>query len=624
MILQSLVERYETLAKKGEIAKPGWGRYKVSYAVNLNFQGEVTGILSLETEEIRGKKTVSVPQLMLLPEGVKKSSGIRAQFLWANAAYCLGLPKGPKPVSALDEDDAMQKWEKDKVRAIKCFDAMKQLHLSILAHVHTPTATALKAFFELWNPEMAEENTILQPYLETNLPTANVIYAVNGSYVQDDEAIKNAWNSYCNHPDDDAVEGQCLVTGKIAPIARIHPNIKGVRGAQSAGASLISFNKEAFESYGHGQSYNAPVSTYAAFAYTTALNQLIADDKHCKVIGDTTVVYWAADGETAYQDVFSDTFFDDDGTIDDETLNDLFTHIQDGQPFDFNGVPVHPENPFYILGLAPNAARLSVRFFLRDSFGNFITHIRKHYERLEIVKPQNYRRHLSLWKLVTEASYKDKSHNDKKKKENKPKKIDKAMSLLAGDVMRSVLMDTQYPVTLYNNILLRVKADKDDRENHIYKISIEKAAIIKAFLLKNFPKGEKITVSLNEESTNTAYVLGRLFSVLEQIQEEAYKTENGKDKTLNSTIKDRYFNSAAATPGMVFPILLKMSNHHLRKLNDKMGLKISFEKSITNLEEKITMDSQPIPARMNLQAQGLFILGYYHQTQKRYTKKGEE
>lgn len=604
MILQSLVERYETLAKKGEIAKPGWGRYKVSYAVNLNFQGEVTGILSLETEEIRGKKTVSVPQLMLLPEGVKKSSGIRAQFLWANAAYCLGLPKGPKPVSALDEDDAMQKWEKDKVRAIKCFDAMKQLHLSILAHVHTPTATALKAFFELWNPEMAEENTILQPYLETNLPTANVIYAVNGSYVQDDEAIKNAWNSYCNHPDDDAVEGQCLVTGKIAPIARIHPNIKGVRGAQSAGASLISFNKEAFESYGHGQSYNAPVSTYAAFAYTTALNQLIADDKHCKVIGDTTVVYWAADGETAYQDVFSDTFFDDDETVDDETLNDLFTHIQDGQPFDFSGVSVQPENPFYILGLAPNAARLSVRFFLRDTFGNFIDHIRRHYERLEIIRPQNYRRYLPLWKLMAETA-------------NKNSKDKAASPLLAGAVMRSILADAPYPASLYNHILLRVKADQDNEEKHIYKISVEKAAIIKAYILKNFPKGEEVTVALNEKSTNTAYILGRLFSVLEQIQEAA-------NPNINSTIKDRYFNSAAATPGMVFPILLKMSNHHLRKLNDKMGLKISFEKSIADLEGKITMDSQPIPTRMNLQDQGLFILGYYHQTQKRYTKKGEE
>ncbi len=604
MILQSLVERYETLVKKGEIAKPGWGRYKISYAVNLNFQGEIIGILSLETEELRGKKKVSIPQFMLLPEGVKKSSGIRAQFLWANAAYCLGLPKSPKPTTDLDENNALQKWEKDKSRAIKCFDAMKQLHLSVLAHVHTPTATALKAFFESWNPKVAEESPMLQPYLETSLPTANVIYAVNGSYVQDDETIKQAWNSYCNHPDDDAIEGQCLVTGKIAPIARIHPNIKGVRGAQSVGASLISFNKEAFESYGHGQSYNAPVSTYAAFAYTTALNQLIADSKHCKVIGDTTIVYWSADSETAYQDIFNDTFFDDDDTVNDETLNDLFTHIQGGKPFDFNGVPVHPENPFYILGLAPNAARLSVRFFLRDTFGNFIDHIRRHYERLEIVKPKNYKRYLPLWKLMAETA-------------NKNSKDKAASPLLAGAVMRSILADIPYPASLYNHILLRTKADQDNAEKHIYKISVEKAAIIKACILKNFPKGEKATVALNEESTNTAYVLGRLFSVLEQIQEAA-------NPDINSTIKDRYFNSAAATPGMVFPILLKMSNHHLRKLNDKMGLKISFEKSIADLEGKITMDSQPIPARMNLQDQGLFILGYYHQTQKRYTKKGEE
>lgn len=200
---------------------------------------------------------------------------------------------------------------------------------------------------------------------------------------------------------------------------------------------------------------------------------------------------------------------------------------------------------------------------------------------------------------------------------NKNSKDKAASPLLAGAVMRSILADISYPASLYNHILLRVKADQDNAEKHIYKISVEKAAIIKACILKNFPKGEKATVALNEESTNTAYVLGRLFSVLEQIQEAA-------NPDINSTIKDRYFNSAASTPGMVFPILLKMSNHHLRKLNDKMGLKISFEKNIADLEGKITMDSQPIPARMNLQDQGLFILGYYHQTQKRYTKKGEE
>lgn len=604
MILQALVDHYETLAKQGKIAKPGWGQYKISYAVNLNRQGKVANILSLETEAMRGKKKVTVPQSLTLPEGVKKSSGIRAQFLWANAAYCLGLPKENKTETMSDEEE--KKWEKDKARSIKCFEAMKELHLSILSDVHTPAAEALKSFFISWNPETAEENTILKPYLDTNLLTANVIYAVDGTYVQDDDAVKKAWEDYYNCPSDDAVEGQCLVTGQIAPIARIHPNIKGVRGAQSSGASLVSFNNEAFESYGHvkDQCYNAPVSEYAAFAYTTALNHLIADDKHCKVIGDTTVVYWAADGEPVYQDLFGSTFFDDDDAVDDEMLNDLFAHIQKGKSFDFDGVPVNPDNRFYILGLAPNAARLSVRFFLRDSFGNFIDHIRKHYERLEIVRPKNYRRYLPLWKLIAETA-------------NKNSKDKASSPLLAGAVMRSILTDAPYPAALYNNILLRVKADQDNEEKHVYKISVEKAAIIKACILKNFPKGEKATVALNEESTNTAYVLGRLFSVLEQIQEAA-------NPDINSTIKDRYFNSAAATPGMVFPILLKMANHHLRKLNDKMGLKISFEKSIADLEGKITMDGNPIPARMNLQDQGLFILGYYHQTQKRYTKKGEE
>lgn len=620
MILQSLVDYYETLARQGAIAKPGWGDYKISYAVNLNQQGEVIGILSLEKEVMRGKKKVSVPTIHMLPEGVKKTVGIRPQFLWANAAYCLGLPKENKTADMTE--DAATKWEKDKKRSIACFEAMKQYHLDILEAVHTPSAEALKRFFTTWNPETAENHPVLKPYLTTNLLTANVMYAVEGVFVQDDETIRNAWDAHYNQPSDDAIKGQCLVTGKIGPIARIHPNIKGVRGAQSSGASLVSFNAEAFESYGHsgGQCYNAPVSEHAAFAYTTALNQLIADEKHCKVIGNTTVVYWAANGEEAYQDLLHSAVFEDDDTIDDETLDALFSHIQKGMPFDFQGVPIYPDTPFYILGLSPNAARLSVRFFLQDTFGHFIDHVRKHYERLEIVMPQQHRAYLPLWRLLGETV-------------NKKSKDKTASPLLAGAVMRSILSDTPYPQALYNHVMLRVKADQDDKDKHIYKITAEKAAIIKACLLKNFPKGETITVALNEESTNTAYVLGRLFSVLEQIQEKAHEKDNGRGKVpdseknrkgINSTIKDRFFNSAAATPGWVFPILLKMANHHLRKLNDRKGLKIELEKMVTELEGKIEMNGQPIPARMNLTDQGLFILGYYHQTQKRYAKKEEK
>ena len=620
MILQSLVDYYETLARQGAIAKPGWGNYKISYAVNLNQQGEVIGILSLEKEVMRGKKKVSVPTTHMLPEGVKKASGIRPQFLWANAAYCLGLPKENKTADMTG--DAATKWEKNKKRSVACFETMKQYHLDILEAVHTPSAAALKRFFKTWNPETAENHPVLKPYLTTNLLTANVMYAVEGVFVQDDETIRNAWDAHYNQPSDDAVKGQCLVTGKIGPIARIHPNIKGVRGAQSSGASLVSFNAEAFESYGHskGQCYNAPVSEHAAFAYTTALNQLIADEKHCKVIGNTTVVYWAANGEEAYQDLLHSAVFEDDDTVDDKTLDALFSHIQKGMPFDFQGVPIHPDTPFYILGLSPNAARLSVRFFLQDTFGHFIDHVRKHYERLEIVMPQQHRAYLPLWRLLGETV-------------NKKSKDKTASPLLAGAVMRSILSDTPYPQALYNHVMLRVKADQDDKDKHIYKITAEKAAIIKACLLKNFPKGETITVALNEESTNTAYVLGRLFSVLEQIQEKAHEKDNGRGKVpdseknwkgINSTIKDRFFNSAAATPGWVFPVLLKMANHHLRKLNDRKGLKIELEKMVTELEGKIEMNGQPIPARMNLTDQGLFILGYYHQTQKRYAKKEEK
>ena len=276
MILQALVDYYEALAAKGKVAKPGWGNAKISYALNIDKQGRLLNLLSLKISVQKGKKIVELPQNILLPEATKRTAGVAAQFLWDNAKYVLGI-------------DASGKTERSK----QCFEAMAQKCQEILADAVGEKAMALKAFFATWQPELAHENMLLQPYREDLLGSANLMFKVDGESVEQDEEIKRAWDSYKSQQATDVAKGICLVTGKTAPVARLHPSIKGLYGAQSSGAALVAFNAPAYESYEHKQGDNAPVSEYAAFAYTTALNTLLSNDRNYLRIGDMTVVFWA-------------------------------------------------------------------------------------------------------------------------------------------------------------------------------------------------------------------------------------------------------------------------------------------------------------------------------------------
>ena len=339
---------------------------------------------------------------------------------------------------------------------------------------------------------------------------------------------------------------------------------------------------------------NAPVGNRAAFAYTSALNYLLADRGNVQRIGDTTVVCWAEGAEPQYQmltwaallDAKPEQFQEGD-------IRSAVKKLAAGLPVD--EWKLVPERRIYILGLAPNAARLSVRFFYRDTFGNLMKNVNAHQERLEIVRP-SYDQHetIPLWALLRETV--------------NPNSRDKTPSpVMAGATARAVFSGGLYPAALLENTMLRIRAERD--------ITRSKAAIIKAYYLRNnhedCPK-EVLTVALNEESTNQAYTLGRLFSVYEAVQEAA-------NPGLNSTIKDKYFNSAASTPATIFPLLDNLCQKHLRKLNTSS--RIWYEKQIMALTAIL---GDEFPARLNLPQQGSFDLGYYHQTQKRYEKKEEK
>ena len=576
MILQALVDYYEELASQGKIARPGWAKAKVSWALEIDEGGQLLDVLPLRSPSQDGKKML--PREMELPAPVKRSSGVLPNFLWDNASYILGQDNKGKPK-----------------RTAECFDAARKLHIKLLAAADSAPAHAIAAFFTNWNPQEADTVPAFAEHREELLAGDNLCFLYNGKIVAEDPEIQAAWQrSY--EEDGEGETEVCLVTGRESVPELVHPAIKNVRDAQSSGAALVSFNAPAFCSFGREQNANAPVSKYAAFAYTSALNYLLSEREHVKVIGNTTVVYWAKSAESQYQDVFAALFDGDSNELSNTDLNALMTSVVAGKPYDYNGLPLKPENDFFILGISPNAARLSVRFFYRRSFGEIVQNLKRHYENIEIVSDGRSKFDtLPLWALLRETV-------NQKSSDKSP------LPQLAGDVMKSMLSGSRYPETFLNQTMLRIRAE--------HEINRGKAGIIKAYMIRNtenHPDRESIMevaqVSLNADSSYCPYVLGRLFAVLEGTQQAA-------NPGINATIKDRFFNSACATPAAVFPILLKLSNSHLKKLDT--GKAVWWSKQIGDLIERLGTD---FPAHQSLQEQGAFILGYYHQTQKRFEKK---
>ncbi len=571
MILQALAQYYEDLAKQGKIARPGWAKTKISYALCIDEAGALEQVIPL-LEAAEGKKPQ--PQQFDLPAPVKRTAGVAANFLWDNSSYLLGIDAKGKPE-----------------RSVQCFEACSALHHALLDGTDSSIATSILNFFDRWEPTQAQSHPALAADFAAITTGGNLLFRVNGVFAHEDAAIREVWQTHY-----DRCEGkrqQCLITGEEDVIEPVHPSIKGVNGAQSSGAAIVSFNAPAFCSYGQEQNYNAPIGRRAAFAYTTALNYLLADRENVQKIGDTSIVCWAEGAEPQYQAfTFAALFGKQQSGISEDDIRDAVRKLAAGLP-----VPerdLDPQRPFYILGLAPNAARISVRFFYRDSFGHLMKNVNAHHERLEIVHGQRDYATLPLWALLRETI--------------NPNSRDKTPSpVMAGATARAIFTGGLYPAALLEQTMLRIRAERN--------ITRGRAAIIKAYYLRkqnpDCPE-EVLTVALNEASTNPAYTLGRLFSIYEAVQEAA-------NPGINSTIKDKYFNSAASTPATIFPLLDNLCQKHLRKL--ETGKRIWYEKQITELAGIL---GEAYPARLSLPQQGSFDLGYYHQTQKRYMKKEEQ
>lgn len=574
--LAALARYYDRLAERGEAPPFGYTLEKVGYCLVIGGEGDAREVIRLAEGEGRKLR----PRLLAVPQPAKRTSGISANFLWDKASYVLGVTAG------------------DGRRTAQEHAAFKLRQREMLAGTDDPGLRALLAFLDGWVPDR-----FLPPLFPDEMRDANVVFRLGSErgYLHERPAARMAW---ARRAAGDAEAALCLVSGERAPVARLHPAIKGVWGAQSSGASIVSFNLDAFTSYGHEQGANAPVGEPAAFAYTTALNRLLASGSPNRVqIGDASTAFWAeaAEGEAAA--VAEATFASALGLeIDEQLQANKVRPILEGLA---RGVPMAELDPqveaarFYVLGLSPNASRLSVRFWFEDSFGTFARHIAAHARDLRLDPPPRQERP-SLWQLLIETA-------TLRKSENIPPQ-------LAGELLRAILSGQRYPATLLATLLMRLRADGD--------VSPLRVALLKAIVARNrrldaIPETEEPPVSLDPDNTEPGYLLGRLFAAYEWAQHAALPG-------VKATVKDKFYGAASSTPQSVFPMVDRGAAPHLAKLRkEKPGLAVVIEREIAAIMARMSPGTDPFPRALPTAQQALFALGYYHQRSRIFAKKPE-
>ena len=613
MILASLVRYYRRLAVETDVVgNPkvppyGFSEEKIGWVLVLDSDGLLVDVVPNLTADKKPQ-----PKLMSVPRPEKRTSGVKPNFLWDKTAYALGVES--------NKDKATAK-EQPFMPSEKTFDAFRRHHLDLLKDSDDEGLLALRRFLESWQPAQFADSPCLPEMLD-----ANVVFKLDGSsgYIHQREAAQALWASCLQN--DEAEQGLCLISGEQAPIARLHPAIKGVFGGQSSGGSIISFNKESFTSFGKEQGANAPVSEAAAFAYTTALNYLLRPENgHSLIIGsakvrqaiklskksksdgsqdfdkrpstgDASTVFWAeaADMKSAVaaEDIFAVAMTPPDDEQESQRVFDVLEQIAKGRPLQEIDPDLSPDARFYVLGLAPNASRISIRFWLDTTFGQLAQNIAQHWQDLAI-QPSAWKTPPSIWRLLLQTAVLGKNEN--------------ISPVLAGEMTRAVISGTPYPLSLLSQLIARIRSDGD--------VNGYRVAMIKAVLQRRFRKGfiqEEVPMALNIESDNRAYLLGRLFAVLERIQSQALGE-------INAGIGDRYYGSASAVPFSVFPRLLAGAKHHLSRLSkDKAGMAVNLEKDLGEILAKLP-DSYP--RHFNIDEQGRFSIGYYHQKQSYFAKK---
>lgn len=584
MILSALNDYYQRLAVENKVPVPGFSSEKISFCLVFSQEGEPLQIDDLR--DTTGKKPRPITHQV--PVDKRRTSGIHAYPLWDKTAYSLGVSAGEG--KRLADEHA----------------AFKARQFSLFGGSEDPNLRAFLRLLSQWRPELLAD---LSGYSEEVLDT-NIIFRLDRQqqYLHENPEARRIWEAALESGE--CVYGQCLITGEMAPLGTDHPAIRGVRDAQSSGASLVSFNSDAYESYGYSKNHNAAISKAAIFGYSTALNHLLrsGDDNRQRLqLGDATTVFWAKARDAAHAEA-AEVFFSilNEPPSDDQEaarLGTLLKQVAEGRPLEELDPLLKADTRFFVLGLAPNAARLSVRFWYVDNLERLARHYAQHYSDLQL-KPTPWKGAApAMWRLLYATAP---SRDSKAKAED-------ISPQLAGELTRAILTGSRYPHSLLTNVIMRMRNDGD--------ISGIRVALCKAVLVREVrlaahstPITQEVPVSLDPHSTHPGYLLGRLFAELERAQERAIPNTN-------STVRDRYYGAASATPASIFPVLLRNVQNHLAKLRKGDEKDKATAGAIhRNIREIIDGLEGHFPKTLLIEDQGRFAIGYYHQCQARYSK----
>lgn len=604
MLINALCEYYDELAKDGKVVPDGYSAQAVHYIISLTSDGKIDSIIDYRIkstyEDKKGKvKERFDPRIVILPQRTEKS-GIESNTIEHRPLYIFGLNFEKNEFTPDDKTN----------KARKSHEAFVKSNLEFIDGMDSPLINAYRNFLLNWIPENEVNNPNLIS-LGKEYKNAYFGFCLTGypeNLIQNEPQIVNKLSSnVLDETSDDEHSAQCAVTGKEHPIARIHNKIKGIVGGLASGTVLIGYKTSAGCSYGNEQSYNSNISEEAMKKYTEALNSLLSDKKHKTIIDDTTMVFWATGGSAnddccdLFNSFFNDTVnLDEDDKMDkaqtNQMLYDTFKLAMEGRLTrerlsDLTGVDEKID--FYIVGLKPNSSRLALKFIYRRRFADILFSIAKHQEDMYIT---GSKRPVPFWML--------------KKELVSPKASNPIIdSSLLSALFKSILYASPYPNYLLSTLVTRVKTDQ--------YINTTRAGAIKACINRQsraLNKKEELTVALDINNADQAYLCGRLFAVLERIQEQS-----ALPAKLNRTIKDAYFSSAASKPSLVFPKLLTLSQNHIKKLND--GNKVFYSKMVQEIIAKIDGE---FPDTLMLTEQGKFMIGYYHQVQAFFDKNNKE
>lgn len=593
MLIHALCDYYDILAKEGKVLPEGYSSVKIHYLISLTEDGKMDGIIdhqdTVQVPSGKKLKEKKVPKDLQMPKRTEKS-GIEANIAEHRSLYIFGLNLDK---DILTPDDRTNK-------AQKSHQAFVEANLGFIEGLHTPLIDAFRSFLLNWKPEDETENPWLLG-LGKDYGKSGYAFCLSGHpecLLHEEKEFKEKWEQWYQDKkakEKDSHIAQDAISGEQTSIARIHNKIKGVYGGLATGSVLVGFNNPSENSYGNEQSYNSNISETAMNKYTEALNYLLSSDRHKVLIDDMTVVFWAMDTGEACENLLMDILFGQSDKMKAEQTERMLAKLfQDagkgtvgGERLTLDGIDENVD--FYMMGLKPNSSRLSLKFLVRKKYADILWNIARFQNDLQMGKEFHS---VSIMRIKREL-LSQKSKNEK------------VNPALLSSLMESMINGTRLPVSLLENVLRRVKADPGDQ-----KVNAVRAGIIKAWI-NRASKKEELKVALDRENYRPAYLCGRLFAVLEKIQQEA------SGNSLNRTIKDGYFASASARPSMVFPKLIRLSQYHLNKVKSPVYFNKLTGEIIGHLDGGF-------PDILFLKEQGEFVVGYYQQYQSFFEKKNKE